>query len=210
MISKAFAAACSAALFAVSPLQAQLSPAKTEVTNQTPAVASNTGDGVRVGNTPQRWEQPGSTTVDQLERVEAATALLKAQNAYFEEQRRSQAIDASDTLPAIVAIFGAQDNLRARVISPRGTMYKVAVGDSIGIGIKIASITRQGVLVSIANGSGKKASSRELPLTFYTPVAAGGWFSAGTVPGGRMNPVFAGGPMSMVPAPAPIPVIPGR
>lgn len=158
-----------------------------------------------------------SATVEETERVESETALLKARNALEEERRRFATLDVSDTLPAVVAIFGEVESPRARVISPRGTMYKIKLGDMIGQGVRVDSISRQGVVVTVASGIGKKASIRVVPLAFHAPVAntqfgtpantnrnAGGF--GGQLPTGPLTqvpaPSLAPTPLGLAPMPA--------
>jgi type IV pilus biogenesis protein PilP len=139
------------------------------------------------------------TVADQLNVMGAQVMLLNKQQELYQALARSSGTDVA-SLPKVVAVYGVEGKLKARLLLPSGVVSTFEEGDVIRGAMKVAAITAKAVLIVVSNG--KKVAT--LPLDFI----AGGQLSAGGgLPGVPGQPgAGTGGPLppELLPPPPPV------
>jgi type IV pilus biogenesis protein PilP len=131
------------------------------------------------------------TIADRLNTMGAQVTLLNKEQELYQALQRSAGTDAA-SLPKVIAVYGMDRNLQARLLLPSGVVSNYQEGDTIRGSMKIAAITAKAVLITVSNG--KKVAT--LPLDFV----AGGQQAAGGAPG-IPSPLGGGAPGSGGPLP---------
>ncbi len=132
------------------------------------------------------------TISDRLNVMNAQVLVLNKQQELQAALARSAGMDVA-SLPKIIAVYGMDGKLQARLLLPSGVVSTYEEGDVVRGAMKVSAITAKTVLVSV--GSGKKVVT--LPLDF---VAGGQTATAGAV-GGMPSPLGGGAPGSSGPLP---------
>ena len=138
---------------------------------------------------------PG-VTVETMESLRSEVALLKAQldvaKARADLDAATHAASASMSgLPEIVSIYGTGVNLTAILSMPGGSRVRVAKGDRIAGGYKVASIDHSGVIV---------VRSKRRKALLFAPYSQPGQTQAMGQPG--MGMPMGSAPMPQQAAPA--------
>lgn len=137
------------------------------------------------------------TVSDELNVMGAQVQLLNKRQELQAALARSAGMDVA-SLPKVVAVYGMDRKLQARLLLPSGVVSTYEEGDVVRGAMKVSAITAKTVIVSV--GSGKKAVT--LPLDF---VAGGQTGTAGT-PG--MPSPLGGGPGGTGTGPLPPELLP--
>jgi type IV pilus biogenesis protein PilP len=141
------------------------------------------------------------TVADQLNVMGAQVQLLNKQQELYQALARSAGMDAA-SLPKVIAVYGMERKLQARLLMPSGVVSTFEEGDVVRGAMKVSAITAKTVLVSVANG--KKVVT--LPLDFIAgaqQVTANGQPGVPTPMGGGPGSTGGGGPLppELLPAP---------
>ena len=147
------------------------------------------------------------TLADRLSTMDAQLQLLRKQFE-LDQALSISAITAVGTLPRVVAVYGFEPRLKARLLLAGGMTATFQEGDPIRGAMKVLAISPRAVLVSVKNGRRTKA----IPLEFVAaaaPPAAGMPLPPGMPGAPQPSPV----PPELLPAPpvlgVPLPPIAG-
>lgn len=128
--------------------------------------------------TPVSAQQSGQTVQDRKAVMQAQIELLKTQ-ADLNKALQETAGSESAPLPQVIAVFGLDGDMVARLQMPNGLVSNFRAGETIRSGLTVASITpRQ---VSVVAGKGKAVKA--IPLEFFAAVPPGSTGMAGLPPG---------------------------
>lgn len=129
------------------------------------------------------------TLADQINTMNAQVQLLTKQAELKAALARNAGFDMG-TLPRVIAVYGVERKLSARLLLPSGMISTYEEGDVIRGSMKVAAISPRAVLVTVANGS--KPATLTLDFVAGTQAAAAG----AAQPGSPMPSPFPGAPGS--------------
>ena len=133
---------------------------------------------VLAGGAPAAAQQSGPTVQDRKAVMQAQIELLKTQ-ADLNKALQESAGSESAPLPQVIAVFGLDGDMVARLQMSNGLVSNFRAGETIRSGLTVSSITPRQVSVVVGRGKAVKA----IPLEFFAVVPAGSTGMAGLPPG---------------------------
>jgi hypothetical protein len=123
-------------------------------------------------------DDDAGTLADRLNRMDAQVQLLR-KKLELDQALSLSAGTSLGSLPRVVAVFGFEQQLQARLMLPGGMVSTYREGDVIRGSMKVVAITPRSVMVSVQ--AGRKASA--LPLEFIAGAREGPGGGASLPPG---------------------------
>jgi len=120
-----------------------------------------------VGLAAHAQPEPSETIADRANRIRAQVELLN-QEAELQRALARNVSTELTALPRIVAIYGMETNLQARLLLSGGMISTYSEGDAVRSNMRVVAITPKSVLLRVTNGS----KSATLPLDFVTSAGA--------------------------------------
>jgi type IV pilus biogenesis protein PilP len=133
------------------------------------------------------------TLADRLSTMDAQLQLLRKQFE-LDQALSISAVTTVGALPRVVAVYGFEPRLQARLLLAGGMTATFQEGDAIRGAMKVLAISPRAVLVSVKNGRRTAA----IPLEFVAPA----------VPASAGMPLPPGQPGAPQPAPVPPELLP--
>ncbi|GEM_PF-2366463 len=144
----------------------------------------------------------GQTLADQLNTMSAQVQLLRKRVELNQALAQSAGVDVA-SLPRVIAVYGMEKKLQARLLMASGMVSTFEEGDTIRGSMKVAAITPKAVIVAVSKGKGTKDVAM-LPLDFVTGATMPGSGPGGAIPlpGGPLGGASSGPvPPELLPAP---------